>query len=118
MKMFEVRFPSITYDMNLKVELANSQAIFDGKTRLVRLYGGLVRHRRIGSAGLAFALAHETGHHLGGPPRMPYYHWLSSEDRATTWALTVGLRRVFGEDRYERIGKRGLEELKHVGLVE
>lgn len=77
----------------------------------VRVFGGLVRHRKIGAAGLAFVLAHETGHHLGGAPFLSYYHWLSSEERATEWALTVGLQKVFGKRDALRIGRQGMDQL-------
>jgi hypothetical protein len=114
---FQNEFPKLVFDVNLEVEIANAQAFLDGKKKRVRLYGGLARHRKIGSAGLSFALAHETGHHLGGPPHLPYYHWLSSEERATEWALTIGLPRVFGR-RHQSIAQRGLDELRALRLVE
>jgi hypothetical protein len=115
---FQSRFPEILYDIDLDVELANAQAfIKDGRKR-VRLYGGLVRHRRIGSAGLAVALAHETGHHMGGEPYLQFYHWLSSEERATEWAVAVGLPRVFGRRICGRVAKRGVEQLRSIGVVE
>ena len=97
--------------MDLDVHLANAQAFLDGENKRVRLFGGLVRHRDIGAAGLAMALAHETGHHLAGPPFLPFYRWLSTEERATEWALSVGLHRVFGKVRANRVGERGLKQL-------
>jgi hypothetical protein len=103
--------------MDLDVDLANAQAFVEGGKKRVRLYGGLVRHRKVGSAGLACALAHETGHHLGGAPYLKYYRWLSSEERATEWAMTVGLQRVFGAKLAARTGKRGESELKAVGAA-
>lgn len=115
MHQFEACFPELTYDMDLAVGLANAQAFRDRELKRVRLYGGLVRHRRIGSAGLAVALAHETGHHLGGAPYLKFYRLLSSEERATEWAMTVGLKTVFGR-RAGPIGDRGLRQLEAVGI--
>jgi hypothetical protein len=115
LRRFRAGFPDLVYDMDLAVELANAQAFLLGGQRHVRLYGGLARHRRVGHAALALALAHETGHHLAGPPFHPYYRWLSSEERATEWALSVGLPHVFGEAT-RRIGERGLAELAAIGL--
>jgi hypothetical protein len=112
-----MRFPNIVYDMDLAVELANAQAFRAGKRKHVRLFGGLVRHRRMGSAGLALTLAHETGHHLGGPPYLHYLPWLSSEARATEWATAEGLRLVFGVSAAETIARRGANQLKAIGLV-
>ena len=115
-KRFQECFPELSYDMDLEVKLANAQAFIREGRKHVRLYGGLVRHRRIGFAGLALVLAHETGHHLGGPPYLPFYRWLSSEERATEWAVTVGLQRVFGDKRAVKLQQAGLSELISLGL--
>ena len=117
LKKFQSCFPQIAYDMKLEVELANAQAFLDGSLKRVRLYGGLVRHRKIGSAGLAIALAHETGHHLGGAPYLQYYRWLSSEERATEWALGIGLTSVFGTRPAVRFREDGLQQLRAIGLI-
>jgi hypothetical protein len=114
LKRFQARWPELVYDMDLPVELANAQAFLDQGVRRIRLYGGLARHRRIGTAGLAVALAHETGHHLGGPPPLAFYKWLSSEERADEWARTVGLVEVFGGGGSHRIWSRGQMELARV----
>lgn len=116
-KRFQACFPELTYDMDLCVNLANAQAFLDAGKKRVRLYGGLVRHRKIGAAGLALTLSHETGHHLGGAPHLEYYHWLSSEERATEWAVTVGLPSVFGSRRATQIGREGFSQLRTLGLV-
>lgn len=110
---FQAQWPELAYDMDLAVELANAQAFLDGGMRRVRLYGGLVRHRRINTAGLAVALAHETGHHLGGAPRLEFYRWLSSEARADEWANTVGLPTIFGSAA-DRLWARGFTNLKTI----
>jgi hypothetical protein len=115
LRRFQAEFPDLVYDMDLRVELANAQAFLLKGKRRVRLYGGLVRHRGLGWTGLAVALAHETGHHLGGPPFHRAYRWLSSEERATEWAMTVGLTTVFGA-RAPGIGRRGAEALKAISL--
>ena len=69
----------------------NAQAYIGEKGRSVRLYGGLGRHREVGVEGIAFALAHEVGHHLGGPPHHEFYTTISSEERASEWAEETGL---------------------------
>lgn len=111
-RLFRECFPELVYEIDLEIPIANAQAMLDGDRRVVRLYGGLVRHRRLTSAGLAVALAHETGHHLGGPPLHRVFYWLSSEDRATEWAMTLGLQRVFGRRRAEAIGEKGTINLQ------
>lgn len=110
-KRFQEAFPSIHYDLFWETRLLNAQAFIGGRGRCVRLYGGLGRHRNVGIEGLAFALAHETGHHLGGPPRHPFYASLSSERRASEWALTAGLPKVFGSTVGSRYGYHGLAQL-------
>jgi hypothetical protein len=109
---FQTCFPELSYDMDLGVDLANAQAFVDHGIRRVRLYGGLVRHRRIGRAGLAVALAHETGHHLAGPPFLQFYRWLSSEQRSTEWAISDGLSLVFGKKPSALIAANGMTELR------
>jgi hypothetical protein len=112
-KQFQKTFPNVVYDMDLRVELANAQAFLDQGNKRVRVYGGLVRHRKIGTAGLAVAIAHETGHHLGGPPYLQFYRWLSSEERATEWAGDFGIKKVFGS-RWSAIYKLGNAQLLQI----
>jgi hypothetical protein len=108
---FREQFPTITYDLFWETGLMNAQAFFGREGRCVRLYGGLGRHRRVGVEGLAFALAHETGHHLGGPPLHPFYSSISSEERANEWAMELGLQQVFGSLIGRRYGRNGLTQL-------
>jgi Zn-dependent protease with chaperone function len=113
-RRFRECFPELIYEIDLEIRIVNAQATLDGDRRVVRVYGGLVRHRKLNSAGLAVALAHETGHHLGGPPLHRVFRWLSSEERATEWAMTRGLRTVFGRDRADAIAKKGTMNLQLV----
>src|SRR5512147_1665706 len=101
---FQIAFPAVHYDLFWETRVLNAQAFISDRGRCVRLYGGLGRHRKIGIEGVAFALAHETGHHLGGPPQHPFYKSLSSERRASEWALTTGLPTVFGCKVGQRYG--------------
>ncbi|MCA0302559.1 MAG: M48 family metallopeptidase [Proteobacteria bacterium] len=110
-RRFAACFPEIEYDIENRVRLANAQAFLEAGKKRVRLFGGLVRHRKVGSAGLAVVLAHETGHHLGGPPFFVPYRWLSSEDQATRWAESVGLVLAFGPERAPRIWSAGRAQL-------
>jgi len=112
---FQVAFPELVYDFEFETDIANAQAFLEGKARRVRIFGGLSRHRNIGLAGLSVALAHETGHHLGGAPYLRNYRWLSSEERATEWALAEGLPRIFGNTAGLRIASTGLAQLQRIG---
>ena len=111
---FQERFPSIYYDIYWETRLMNAQAYIGKNGRCVRLYGGLGRHRRLGVEAIAFALAHETGHHLGGPPRHQFYSTISSEERADAWACETGLPQVFGEQVARRYAERGIKQLAAV----
>lgn len=106
---FRAAFPRIEYDILWSSRTCNAQAfVLDGRKH-VRLYGGLARHREISVAGIAWVLAHETGHHLGGPPWHPHFPWISSEERANAWATAIGLPKVFGRrlaGRYCKFGRR------------
>jgi hypothetical protein len=111
LKRFQAKFPNIHYDAFWDTRLMNAQAFIAPRGRCVRLYGGLGRHRRVRIEGLAFALAHETGHHLGGPPNHPSYMSISSEERANEWAIEYGLPIVFGEGVGARYASHGLRQL-------
>jgi hypothetical protein len=111
LERFRVCFPDIYFDMYWETRLMNAQAYIGPKGRSVRLYGGLGRHREVGVEGIAFALAHEVGHHLGGPPHHEFYTTISSEERASEWAEETGLAMVFGVAVAERYARRGASEL-------
>jgi hypothetical protein len=111
---FHEKFPEIHYDLHWEARLLNAQAFIGLRGRHVRLYGGLGRHRKIGLEGMAFAIAHETGHHLGGSPSHQFYSSLSSEARADEWAIYAGLPIVFGGAVARRFVDRGLLQLAAV----
>jgi hypothetical protein len=111
---FRARFPDIHYDIYWETRLMNAQAYIGAHGRSVRLYGGLGRHREVEVEGIAFALAHEVGHHLGGPPHHEFYTTISSEDRANEWAEEVGMPAVFGEAAARRYVRRGVAQLAAV----
>jgi hypothetical protein len=108
---FRARFPNIYFDMHWETRLMNAQAYIGANGRSVRLYGGLGRHLQVGVEGIAFALAHEVGHHLGGPPHHQYYTSISSEERASEWAEQIGLSAVFGDAVARRYARRGVPQL-------
>jgi hypothetical protein len=108
---FRTSFPQISYDVFWETRLLNAQAFIVSSGRCVRIYGGLARHCKIGIEGLAFALAHETGHHLAGPPYHPFYSCISSEERANEWAVDEGLTIIFGEAVASRYANRGRDQI-------
>jgi len=89
-------FPQITYELFWESTSVNAQAWCLGTARYVRVYGGLVRHEAISKYGLSLMLAHETGHHLGGPPCDPAMPWLTWQGQADYWAARTAMPRVWG----------------------
>jgi hypothetical protein len=114
LSLFRRGFPSIHYDLLWQTGVVNAQAFHGLEGPTVRLYGGLGRHRRTGIEALALALAHETGHHLGGPPSHPLYKSISSEEQADAWAIRVGLPHLFGACRTERFVELGRRQLHSI----
>jgi hypothetical protein len=111
---FRACFPDIYFDMFWETRLMNAQAYIGEKGRSVRLYGGLGRHREVGVEGIAFALAHEVGHHLGGEPHHEFYNTISSEERASEWAEEDGLPIVFGDAAARRYTCYGAAQLEKI----
>jgi hypothetical protein len=111
---FRVEFPEIQYDLLWGPPIVNAQAFHGSQGPAVRLYGGLGRHRMAGIEALALALAHETGHHLGGPPSHPLYKSISSEEQADAWAMGVALPRLFGRRRAEKFVETGRRQLGRI----
>lgn len=107
---FVLLFPQIIYTLNWDSRLINAQAWRLGEQRNVYLYGGLVRHRAISRAGLALALAHETGHHLGGEPYDPVMTWMTSEKQSDHWAVVSCMPRLFGS-KASSLTLRGAQEI-------
>lgn len=108
---FAVVFGDIAIDIAWNSDSLNAQAFRLSPTAAhVRVYGGLARHREVGPEGLALAIAHEIGHHKGGPPVSRHYHWLSTDRRADEWALTIGLPTVFGTAAAD-VARAGAEQL-------
>src|SRR5262245_6344848 len=111
MVRFSDVFPSISYDILWETDTCNAQAFRTGARWSVSVSGCLLSHRHVGIAGIAFTLAHETGHHLGGQPSLEYYPWLSSEARADAWAVSKGLIAVFGPQKARHYALNGQRQL-------
>jgi hypothetical protein len=110
-ELFARAFPQISYRLLWESRHINAQAWRLGEARNVYLYGGLVRHPVITRAGLAVALAHETGHHLGGEPRDPDMTWMTWQGQADYWAARIGMPAVFGDDA-KRLTPRGASQIR------
>lgn len=107
---FGEAFPGVTYELVWNSSSINAQAWRLGPKRYVRVYGGLVRHPSMTKSGLALMVAHETGHHLGGPPYDPAMPWMTWQGQADFWAASVGMPRVYGP-RARSMTLRGAREI-------
>jgi hypothetical protein len=105
------------YEVFWETRIANAQAFPGPRGKTVRIYGGLTGRGRVGAAGLALTLAHETGHHLADGPRHPFYFSLASEERAREWAVEEGSPRVFGSQIAARYAHEGRRQLHTVWKV-
>jgi Peptidase family M48 len=96
LEAFGRAFPNVTYELLWESSSINAQAWRLGSAQKVRMYGGLARYPAMTKSGLALVLAHETGHHLGGPPSDPAMPWLTWQGQADFWAASVGMPTVWG----------------------
>jgi hypothetical protein len=108
---FAAIFTSIIYDVYWQSQTANAQAFCFLGARRVRLLGGLARHPGVSAAGLAWTLAHETGHHLGSGPAHPQVPQIRAEEAADAWAREIGLRTVFGDVHGRSYAEAGAAEM-------
>lgn len=110
LELFSKTFPDVTYDLLWGSQTINAQAWLVGRVQHVRIYGGLVRHSAITRSGLALAIAHETGHHLGGLPRDPDMSWITWQGQADYWAARTAMPLIFGPNA-RRATLRGARQL-------
>ena len=112
---FAETFSEIDYDLLWDAPTINAQAWRIGDRRGVTVYGGLARHSAIGVPGIALMLAHETGHHLGGPPLDPDWRWATWQGQADYWAAAEGMPKVFGA-KAQRLTLKGCNEMARLHL--
>jgi Zn-dependent protease with chaperone function len=110
-------FPEITYELFWESPSVNAQAWRLGPARYVRVYGGLVRHQAITKYGLSLVLAHETGHHLGGPPYDPAMSWLTWQGQADYWAARTAMPKIWGPKACEVTLRAAREMVELHGLL-
>jgi len=87
---FGMAFPRIEFRIVAESKIINAQANRFGNSLSVSVYGGLAYHPLVGQNAIAFALLHETGHHLAPRPRPPWSSWLACECAADQWAVNEG----------------------------
>lgn len=111
LERFSSAFPAIDFCVIWESNYLNAQAIIADHRRGVVVHGGLARHAALSECGLALAIAHEVGHHLGGQPFDRDFPWLSAEGQADYWATRVGMKRAFDKDDALSRSLQGAREL-------
>jgi hypothetical protein len=72
----------------------NAEARREERDWGIIVYGGMLRHPRIGEAELTLVLCHELGHHLGGEPTAARGGWSACEGQADYWSTHGCFQRV------------------------
>jgi hypothetical protein len=120
---FKVYYPSVKFNVDWTDARVNAFAFIQGGVKNVTICGGLLRHHYIKLEGASLVLAHELGHHFGGPPIYTGQGLTraSCEGQSDYWGALVAMRRVwFGQYAVESIDK-GATQLYNLfadGLIE
>ncbi len=79
----------------------NANADQQGSTWVVNMYGGLARYPSMTVDGMALVVCHETGHHLGGAPKVggEASFWASNEGAADYFAVLKCMRNMFADEK-------------------
>jgi hypothetical protein len=86
----------------------NASADRQGSDWVLHRYGGLARHQVMTKDGFLLVACHETGHHLGGAPKISswfFSDWASNEGEADYFATLKCLRHVFTDADNEEFVK-------------
>lgn len=76
----------------------NASAEQYGRQYIINMYGGLARHKDITEEGFVLVACHETGHHLGGAPKI-MRDWASNEGASDYYSTLKCIRWFYeGED--------------------
>lgn len=94
---YKTHFPEVTFEIDWLNEQVNAWAFKVAGRPYVRLAGGLLRHVRVQIEGAGLVIAHELGHHYGGPPRYTEADksWASCEGQSDYWGAWIAQRKVW-----------------------
>lgn len=85
----------------------NAYAKRKGNVSEVHMFGGLARHTKMSRDGFELVICHETGHHLGGAPKVklliPIHKWGSNEGQSDYFATLKCSREMWKSDNNEAI---------------
>jgi hypothetical protein len=83
----------------------NAYAQQQGKTWIVKMFGGLARHPEATLDGFRAVICHEIGHHIAGAPRKGGVFgtmWASNEGQSDYYATTKCLRKLYDMDEHKK----------------
>lgn len=108
-RMHKCFYPDINYQLDWADDTVNAFAWVENGVRHVAIKGGLVRDADIKLEAIALVVAHETGHHYGGPPTFP--GGLSCEGQADYYGVLVVMRNVWFGDQYLAFTSAGIQQM-------
>lgn len=96
---------TLEMDNNWDDGTVNAYANQTGNTWHVNMFGGLARHPLVTDDGFMLVVCHETGHHLGGAPKIGgrASAWASNEGQADYFGTLKCMRRVLSVDDNQAI---------------
>jgi hypothetical protein len=107
-------FPDLTFELGLDYPIINAQALALRDKRVVKIYGGLALHPKLGAEALTFITLHEAGHHLARGCRSGRDPSLACECASDYWAVTVGANRLLQKSGRRLQVRAALQELDQV----
>lgn len=102
-------YPTVNYQLDWADDTVNAYAWVQNGQRFVAIKGGLVRHVALALEGIALVIAHETGHHFGGPPTFP--GGLSCEGQADYAGVRDVMRKIWFGDQYAKMALGGIAQM-------
>jgi hypothetical protein len=80
----------------------NAYATRSGRTWIIKMFGGLARHKVVTQDGFAVVACHEIGHHIAGAPKRAgwfgWSDWASNEGQSDYWGTAKCLRKYMEQD--------------------
>lgn len=102
-------YPNIQFHLDWADNTVNAYAWIQNGVRHVAIKGGLVRHNALELEGIALVIAHEIGHHYGGPPTFP--GGLSCEGQADYSGVRDIMRLVWFSEQYTNMSLPGIQQM-------
>jgi hypothetical protein len=110
-ELYRAFYPDVIYQIDWYNDTVNAYAWVDNGQRYVALLGGLIRSAALELEGIGLVLAHELGHHYGGPPAYP--GGLSCEGQADFYGANIVMRRVWFGESYVTTMIAAIAQLKN-----